>query len=219
MTSQTSLHERLRSLRHQAHFTLAQVSIGAGVSVSFLSDIERGRTLPSLPTLERIADVYRLTLGEVLVDVTTYPLDVVNPDDDRQPYWSRVTWTPDGEPVLYNAHAATDPQTVTALDELVRAAAAHMQEHAAEERETSVHSNVSVGQMVHYVLPNGECRAAIVVRVWENDMVNLYVLLDGKNDSHNDMTLLALDMLWATSVHHFDEFDTEPPARTWHQMH
>ena len=64
-----TLYGRLRMLRTRAGFTLAQVSARAGITLSFLSDIERGRTQPSLDTLERIADVYGLTIGELLVNV------------------------------------------------------------------------------------------------------------------------------------------------------
>lgn len=64
-----TLHGRLRMLRHRAGLTLAQVSERAGITLSFLSDIERGRSLPGLDTLERIADVYGLSVGELLVNV------------------------------------------------------------------------------------------------------------------------------------------------------
>lgn len=66
----TTLAARLRWLRHNADLTLAEVAQRAHISVSFLSDVERGRTLPSLDTLERIAQVYHLSLGECLVNVT-----------------------------------------------------------------------------------------------------------------------------------------------------
>jgi transcriptional regulator with XRE-family HTH domain len=64
-----SLSSRLRSLRKRCHKTLEQVSSEAGISLSFLSDLERGRTQPSLETLEAIAEVYGLTVGEALVNV------------------------------------------------------------------------------------------------------------------------------------------------------
>ncbi len=64
-----TLAERLRSMRHGANLTLKEVADQAQITVSFLSDMERGRTLPSLDTLERIADVYGLSVGEVLVNV------------------------------------------------------------------------------------------------------------------------------------------------------
>ena len=66
-----TLHDRLRWLRRNAGMTLEQVAQIVDTSVSHLSDLERGRTLPSLPMLERIAAAYHLSLGECLVNVST----------------------------------------------------------------------------------------------------------------------------------------------------
>lgn len=66
----TSLSQRLRWLRRQSGLTLAQVAARAFISVSHLSDMERGAVLPSLPVLERIAHVYGLSIGECLVNVS-----------------------------------------------------------------------------------------------------------------------------------------------------
>lgn len=45
----------------------------------------------------------------------------------------------------------------------------------------------SIGRMVHYVLPmshnnKGEIRPAVIVRVWSDTCVSLYVFLDKTND-------------------------------------
>jgi len=69
----TTLHARLRWLRIRAHFTLQEVGHDARVTISQLSDIEHGRSLPSLDTLERIVAVYGLTIGEALVNVRIRP--------------------------------------------------------------------------------------------------------------------------------------------------
>lgn len=59
--------EVLRSLRKGTHGqTLAQVSEATGLSVSFLSDIERGRTNPSLDTLEKLAHYYGASIEYLL---------------------------------------------------------------------------------------------------------------------------------------------------------
>ena len=68
-----TLPVRLRMLRKQCHKTLAEVASEAGISLSFLSDLERGRTMPSLETLEAIAEVFNLTVGEILVNVRIRP--------------------------------------------------------------------------------------------------------------------------------------------------
>lgn len=64
------LAQRLRWLRAQHHMTLRDVQEQSGVSISFISDLERGRTVPSLAVMERLARVYHLSLGEALVNVT-----------------------------------------------------------------------------------------------------------------------------------------------------
>jgi len=60
------LGERLRELRKQRNLTLLQLSQHISLSVSYLSDLERGRTNPSIDTLERIASSYEMLLGEVV---------------------------------------------------------------------------------------------------------------------------------------------------------
>ena len=88
----------------------------------------------------------------------------------------------------------------------------------------------SVGRIVHYVLPDGQCRAAIIVRVWDLRTVNLSVFGDGQNDAHM-YKVLAPDLrgvdgelvVHRTSVSH-DEAGVDPggPPRgdshagTWH---
>lgn len=74
---------------------------------------------------------------------------------------------------------------------------------------------LTVGRMVHYVMPNGVHRPAIVVHVWDKDsgLVNVRVLTDGANDTaavgwhpdHPD---------WVTSIQYDDSPD--PAQHTWH---
>jgi len=49
----------LLEMRRRQGYTLAQVARQAGVSVSFLSAIERGRAKPSIATLQRLAVIYK----------------------------------------------------------------------------------------------------------------------------------------------------------------
>lgn len=60
------LGAELRHLRKKQRLTLAQVSDKTSLSVSFLSDIERGRTQPSLGTLEKLATVYQVSVNDIL---------------------------------------------------------------------------------------------------------------------------------------------------------
>lgn len=74
----------------------------------------------------------------------------------------------------------------------------------------------SVGRIVHFMLPNGEHRAAFVVRVFdsnptESSVANLQVFLDGGNDVEfveHGMTM------WRTSVH---QDASEKKPGTWHE--
>lgn len=65
------LGAKLRALRKRQGRTLADVGSETGLSVSFLSDIERGRARPSLDTLEKLASCYQLTLNDLLDGMDT----------------------------------------------------------------------------------------------------------------------------------------------------
>lgn len=61
-----SLGTELRRLRKGQRLTLTQVSDMTGLSVSFLSDIELGKTKPSLDNLEKLASFYQISINDVL---------------------------------------------------------------------------------------------------------------------------------------------------------
>lgn len=76
------------------------------------------------------------------------------------------------------------------------------------------------GRIVHFVMPNGEHRPAIVVKVWNQDgTANLTVFPDWTNDTHNlpnqfyPVEEIRRGLFWATSVR-FDEAEKKPG--TWH---
>lgn len=60
----------LRRLRKGQRLTLAEVGRETGLSVSFLSDLERGRVGASLETLENLATFYQVSLADILGDAT-----------------------------------------------------------------------------------------------------------------------------------------------------
>lgn len=74
------------------------------------------------------------------------------------------------------------------------------------------------GRIVHYVMPSGEHRPAIVVRVWNSEgTCNLTVFPDWGNDNKpgNGIGInmgQGTALLWATSILHSDE----PKPGTWH---
>ena len=53
---------QLRLMRTVKGETLADVANGTGLSISYLSDLERGRTNPSIETLEKIAAYHNMKL-------------------------------------------------------------------------------------------------------------------------------------------------------------
>lgn len=60
------LGDRLRARRQEMRLTLKEVALGAGLSVGFISQIERGITSPSLSSLVSVARVLRMEVGEFL---------------------------------------------------------------------------------------------------------------------------------------------------------
>jgi transcriptional regulator with XRE-family HTH domain len=60
------LGARLRARRRALRRTLADVAGEADVSVSYLSAVEKGINMPSLPVLARLVHALRLTLHELL---------------------------------------------------------------------------------------------------------------------------------------------------------
>jgi len=58
--------DRLRWLRWERDLTLADLSSATGLSISYLSDMERGRTLPTLATLYKLAAAYDMTASDLL---------------------------------------------------------------------------------------------------------------------------------------------------------
>lgn len=66
------LHERLRELRQERGLRLKDVSEQAGISIPYLSDLERGRTNPSLETLQTLAAAHGISVHDLLEPVEFY---------------------------------------------------------------------------------------------------------------------------------------------------
>lgn len=62
------LATQIKGFRTARNLTLNKVAIGTGLSLSYLSDLERGRTIPSISTLERIASFYGLRVTVRFID-------------------------------------------------------------------------------------------------------------------------------------------------------
>ena len=63
------LQYRIRELRQNNGLTLKEVSEITDLSVSYLSDIERGRTVPSLSTLTKLSEAFEINLTDLLAGV------------------------------------------------------------------------------------------------------------------------------------------------------
>ncbi|MET9495967.1 helix-turn-helix domain-containing protein [Streptomyces sp. NPDC006552] len=72
----------IRRRRRALELTLADVARRAGVSVPFLSQVENGRSRPSMNSLQRIADALETTAVELLAAAEVpRPVDVVRSAD------------------------------------------------------------------------------------------------------------------------------------------
>jgi transcriptional regulator with XRE-family HTH domain len=68
-----NLGKRLRALRNRRGLTLAQLAQQVGLSASYLSQVERSVTTPSLPKLTAIAGVLDVELGYFFEEVVAPP--------------------------------------------------------------------------------------------------------------------------------------------------
>lgn len=67
-----SVGEKLRNYRLSRDLTLKDVAYATGISVSYLSDIERNRTLPSLRMLDRLVMGYGISMSVFFIDTAVY---------------------------------------------------------------------------------------------------------------------------------------------------
>lgn len=82
------LGTRIREVRERAGLRLVDVATQAGTSISYLSDLERGRRLPTLDALDAIAramhtQVVTLLTGLYPWDSDEQPQDLRPPPDGR----------------------------------------------------------------------------------------------------------------------------------------
>jgi transcriptional regulator with XRE-family HTH domain len=67
----TEVGSRLREVRRSQHRTLRDVADAAGISESFLSQVERAKVSASVATLRRIAVVLGVTVGDLFQEATS----------------------------------------------------------------------------------------------------------------------------------------------------
>lgn len=67
-----TLAERFRELRKERGWRLKDVAEVTGLSIPYLSDLERDRTNPSLDTLRALAKAYEMTVHDLMAPVDFY---------------------------------------------------------------------------------------------------------------------------------------------------
>ena len=67
-----ALGARLRELRKKKGLKLVALANKSGVSLAYVSEVERGRKLPSLEVLDRLAGALGLSILDVLDGVEPY---------------------------------------------------------------------------------------------------------------------------------------------------
>jgi transcriptional regulator with XRE-family HTH domain len=63
-----NLGDRVKSIRLQQNFTQGDIEERAGLKRCYISRVENGLTVPSVDTLSKFAQAYRMTLYQLLYD-------------------------------------------------------------------------------------------------------------------------------------------------------
>ena len=61
----TAIGSKIKTLRKERKITQKNLALVSGISNTYLSDIEIGRTNPSLRTLEKIADALGISIKDL----------------------------------------------------------------------------------------------------------------------------------------------------------
>jgi len=97
------LGSKLKNIRKNIKgYTLQQVFEGTEISVSFLSDMERGKTKPSLETLQKLANFYQVNLSDLL-------------DEDQENKLEQKDLYPPGLRELLQEDANLDPEVIEVM--------------------------------------------------------------------------------------------------------
>lgn len=78
-----SLGMKMREIRNQRGWTLKQLSIMSGLNINTLSLIEKGKTSPSIYTLQRLADALDVPIKEFFEAVEPSKPVIFTPHDHR----------------------------------------------------------------------------------------------------------------------------------------
>ena len=78
-----NIGQKIRDLRAERGLKLIELGAHSGLSAAMLSKIERGRLVPTLPTLMRIALVFSVGLDYIFADVSTRHAFAISRKGDR----------------------------------------------------------------------------------------------------------------------------------------
>ena len=81
VTNDVDVGERLRVIRNRRRLTLREVAERAGLSESFLSQVERGRASASVASLRRIADALGIAISDLFQPAEASRPRVLRRDD------------------------------------------------------------------------------------------------------------------------------------------
>ncbi|SDH23317.1 helix-turn-helix domain-containing protein [Desulfosporosinus hippei] len=79
-----NIYERIRSLRVSMNMTLKDLSEKTGLSVSFLSQVERGNSSLAITSLQKIADVFKVSMSSFFENTVTNSF--FTPVEERKPF-------------------------------------------------------------------------------------------------------------------------------------
>ena len=63
---------RSKSQEDEVQLTQSDIADGAGISVRYYNKLENGKTLPTIDTLMKIADTYKMTLSDICKQIEEY---------------------------------------------------------------------------------------------------------------------------------------------------
>lgn len=63
---------RNKSQEEEVNLTQADIAYGAGISVRYYNKLENGKTIPTIDTLMKIADSYKMTLADICKQIEEY---------------------------------------------------------------------------------------------------------------------------------------------------
>lgn len=104
-----NIGSKIRSFRQKNNYTLKKLSQITGVSSTYLSDIEKGRSTPSVETLLKLAKAIRITPGYLLNEEF---MIVSEDNNDLMPYMANIPVMKDCKGKIDFKYADSKTETV-----------------------------------------------------------------------------------------------------------